>query len=229
MLEKIFDYNEHARTTYVAQVATSLPSGTKVLDAGAGPCRYKPFFAHCNYSSQDFAKYTGEGHSYGEIDYVSDITSIPAEDASFDFILCTEVFEHIPRPEQALKEFSRLLKPGGKVLVTAPFAAGIHMAPYHYCGGFSPYWYKYFMPLCGLEIESIKNNGGFFKLYGQESRRFLALLTPQHPVKKALFLPLKIILAIWFRLLMPLVCYYLDPLDKSDSFTAGYFVMAHKI
>ena len=81
------------------------------------------------------------------IDLVSDITAIPAPDASFDAIVCSEVLEHVPEPTHALDEFARLLKPSGKLILTAPFASLVHMAPYHYCSGFSRYWYEYHLSL----------------------------------------------------------------------------------
>ena len=54
------------------------------------------------------------------IDLFSDITAIPAPDASFDAILCSEVLEHVPEPTHALNEYARLLKPGGGIILTAP-------------------------------------------------------------------------------------------------------------
>lgn len=225
----IFNYNDYERDCFVAEVARSLSPGTRVLDAGAGPCRYKPLFAHCEYKAQDFAQYTGKEHSYGALDYVGDITDIAAPDGAFDFILCTEVFEHIPRPDLAVKEFARLLGRGGELAVTAPLGSGIHMPPYHFYGGFSPHWYEHFLPAVGLRVESIRPNGGFFKLYGQESRRFLSMLTPTGSLARALFLPMKLVLALWFRLLVPVACHFLDRLDREPIFTAGYFVRAHKL
>lgn len=41
-------------------------------------------------------------------------------DGSFDCILCSEVLEHVPSPERAVKSIERLLKPGGVVLITTP-------------------------------------------------------------------------------------------------------------
>ena len=229
IIKSIFNYNDYERDRFVAEVARSLPPGTRVLDAGAGPCRYKPLFAHCEYKAQDFAQYTGKEHSYGALDYVGDITAIAAPDGAFDFILCTEVFEHIPRPDLAVKEFSRLLRSGGELAITAPLGSGIHMPPYHFYGGFSPHWYEYFLPAVGLHVESIRPNGGFFKLYGQESRRFLTMLTPSGNLARVLFLPVKLVLALWFRVFIPIVCHFLDRLDREPIFTAGYFVRARKL
>lgn len=229
LMRAIFDFNDYNREQFLAEVAKALPVGTRVLDAGAGTCRHKPLFAHCDYKSQDFAKYVGAEHSYGELDYVGDITKIAAPDGAFDFILCSEVFEHIPRPDLAVLEFSRLLRPGGQLVITAPLGSAIHMPPYHFYGGFSPYWYQHFLPAAGLNVELIRPNGGFFKLYGQESRRFLSMLTPKNQFKRALFMPVKIILAAWFRLLVPVACHFLDRLDPEPIMTVGYFVRARKI
>lgn len=199
-----------------------------VLDAGAVPCHHRPLFAHCTYKALDFAKFTGEGHTYGELDYICEISAILVPDASFDFMLYSEVFEHIPRTDEALREFARLVKPTGMVLIIAPFAAGIYMAPYRFCGGFSPYCSRYFQPLAGLEVLTITKNRGFFKLYEQESRRFLTLLAPARRIGRWLFLPVKALLAVWFRLVAPPLCQWLDRFDWTDAFTAGYFLLGKK-
>jgi SAM-dependent methyltransferase len=228
MYQKIFRFNDYNRERFIADFAAGLPAGTRVLDAGAGPCKYKHYFAHCIYEAQDFAKYEGKEHSYGDLDYVSDIADIPVEDGRFDCIICTEVFEHIPRPDEAVAEFSRIIRDGGALLITAPLGSGIHMAPYYFYGGFSPYWYEHFLQANQFECIDVIPNGGFFKSYGQETRRFLTMITPRNRTNRLLFMPLKAILAVWFRALMPFICYLLDPMDKTREFTVGYFVTARK-
>ncbi len=225
----IFRFGDFYRDEFIASVAKRVPKGSRILDAGAGPCKYKPLFSHCDYKAQDFMRYEGEEHTYGELDYVGDLASIPVSDESFDCIICTEVFEHIPRPDLAVREFSRILRPGGELIITAPLASGIHMAPYHFYGGFTPFWYERFLAESGFAVESIESNGGFFKHYGQESQRFLTMLTPRAKLKKAIFFPIKFILAFWFRLAMPILCHVLDKLDKDREFTVGYHVRARKV
>ncbi len=112
LYSKIFRFNQHNRDQWVAEQAKKIPSGARVLDAGAGTGKYKPLFAHCDYKAQDFAQYNGKEHKYGELDYVGDITDISVSDGIFDYILCTEVFEHLPRPDLAVKEFCRILRGG---------------------------------------------------------------------------------------------------------------------
>src|SRR4051812_34826721 len=97
--------NHSTRVDWVKRKLSQVPAGAKLLDAGAGEMQFKPFCSHLRYVSQDFAKYDGRGDGCGlqmgawstsEIDIVSDIAQIPAADGSFDAILCTEVFEHLP-------------------------------------------------------------------------------------------------------------------------------------
>ena len=101
---------------------------------------------------------------------LSDICSIPLKDNSFDTILCTEVLEHLPDPNKAINELTRLLKSGGKLILTAPFASLVHFAPYHYCSGFSRYWYEYHL-LEMYKIDEIVANGDWYDYLEQELMR----------------------------------------------------------
>jgi SAM-dependent methyltransferase len=51
-------------------------------------------------------------------------TALP--DGSFDFVVCTEVLEHVLQPFAAAAELRRLLRPGGLLFVTVPFNFRIH-------------------------------------------------------------------------------------------------------
>ncbi|MEA2446263.1 MAG: hypothetical protein QOJ12_3559, partial [Thermoleophilales bacterium] len=45
---------------------------------------------------------------------------LPYDDSSFDHITCIEGLEHIENPQQAIREFSRVLKPGGHLIASVP-------------------------------------------------------------------------------------------------------------
>ena len=49
--------------------------------------------------------------------YASTIDGIPLPDESVEVILCYDVFEHVERPPEMLKEIKRILKPGGRMLI----------------------------------------------------------------------------------------------------------------
>lgn len=59
-------------------------------------------------------------------DIVCDAEALTLEDTSFDSVLCIEVMEHTTSPEALLREIHRVLKPGGKLLLTVPFVFEIH-------------------------------------------------------------------------------------------------------
>jgi SAM-dependent methyltransferase len=177
------NHNEETRQEWLQNTLYGLPQGAKILDAGAGELKNKKHCYHLNYISQDFAQYhgtSGGGDLDGinpttfdpsQVDIVSDITDIPEPDASYDAILCSEVLEHIPEPTHAFDEFARLLKPGGILILTAPFSSNVHFAPYHFCTGFSKYFYEYHLPMRGFTIRELKPNGDWFMLLRQEITR----------------------------------------------------------
>ncbi len=176
--------NEFNRVAWLEQALAALPAGWKILDAGAGERQFKKFCPHLQYVSQDLARYDGQGDGaglqtgawdVGGLDIVCDITSIPRPDASFDAVLCTEVLEHIPDPLAALRELSRLLRPGGELILTAPFCSITHFAPDHHCTGFSRYFYRHHLPRLGLEVLEVGENGNFFEYLAQETRRLAGI------------------------------------------------------
>lgn len=180
MLTNVGTTNEAVRETWLETVLKQVPAGSKILDAGAGELKYKSFCSHLNYVSQDFAQYDGKGDTAGlqmgtwdqtKLDIVCDITAIPVVDKSFDAIMCIEVFEHLPNPILALQEFYRLLRPGGQLILTAPFCSLTHFAPFHYYSGFNRYFYETHLSALGFQIAEIQQNGNYFEYLAQEVRR----------------------------------------------------------
>jgi SAM-dependent methyltransferase len=172
--------NGDTRARWVENVLRTLPAGLRLLDAGAGEQPYRACCAHLKYIAQDFAQYDGKGDGTGlqrgkwdqsNLDLVCDILNIPEADASFDVILCTEVLEHVTDPVPVIREFARLLKPGGIAIITAPFVSFTHFAPHHYHTGFSRYFYLHHLARAGFDVREISPNGNFFEFVAQEIRR----------------------------------------------------------
>ncbi len=169
-----------ARDALVLDFIASLGQGSTLLDAGAGPQRFKPHCKHLRYVSQDFGEYTGGDSFAGEAleawnsrtcDIISDITAIPLADGGVDSIMCVEVFEHLPAPARALEEFARLLRSGGRLLVTAPFNSQYHQVPYFYYSGFSSEFYKVHAPKLGLKVVKVTPVGDYYASIAQELLR----------------------------------------------------------
>lgn len=172
--------NEETRKSWIEKTLKRIPAGGRILDAGAGEQKFRKFCSHLEYVSQDFAQYDGRGDQRGlqtgswnqtGLHIVSDIAAIPEPDGTFDAVMCIEVFEHLPEPILAIKEFSRLLKPGGTLIITAPFCSLTHFAPFHFYTGFNRYFYKKHLAEHGFVIDELVENGNFFEFLAQELRR----------------------------------------------------------
>src|SRR6202142_1561532 len=114
--------NQYERDDFVLTELKKIPANKLILDAGCGNQRYRQYCSHLSYRAQDFGQYSTdskkmigrdgvggeEGYQYGALDYVGNIWDIKEQDDTFDAILCTEVFEHIPYPIETMREFGRL-------------------------------------------------------------------------------------------------------------------------
>src|SRR5688572_20395135 len=67
-----------------------------------------------------------------EPDYLCDIHKLPIESNTFDGVVLAEVLEHVSDPKQVLKEAYRVMKTGGKLMITTPFMFHIHADPTDY-------------------------------------------------------------------------------------------------
>ena len=80
-------------------------------------------------------------------------------------------YMHKVFPNETLKEFSRLLKPGGTLILTAPSACLRHMDPYFFYSGFSDRWYEKFLADNGFEVQEISPVGDYYSWLGVEMHR----------------------------------------------------------
>jgi hypothetical protein len=69
---------------------------------------------------------------YPFTDVVADAQHLPFADGVFDMVFSQSVVEHIPDPFKYVNELVRVLKPGGTLLLDAPFVAPYHGYPDHY-------------------------------------------------------------------------------------------------
>ncbi len=56
---------------------------------------------------------------------MADAECLPFADEVFDWVLCSEVMEHLPEPDKALGEIKRILKRGGRAVVSVPTWSGV--------------------------------------------------------------------------------------------------------
>lgn len=85
---------------------------------------YRDYFVRCaSYITSDVTAESG-------CDLVIDVRSMPQVKASsYDAVFCSGVLEHVDDYRAGLAEITRVLKPGGILLLGLPFRQAIHLPP----------------------------------------------------------------------------------------------------
>lgn len=146
--------------------------GERVLDAGCGAGK---FF------SLDFVRKAG-CHSFGvdlqeslknnpNLDSCAraDLERLPFSDASFDLVNCRLVIEHLNAPENVLREFYRVLQPGGRLAIFTPNLL-------HYFGmaaSLTPDWFHVWF---NTQVRGFGSSDIFPTFYRANTRRRLRTL-----------------------------------------------------
>lgn len=199
----------------VAAFGASLPVGARLLDAGAGEGKYKPYFANQRYCGVDLG--VGDaGWDYTRLDVVGDLASLPFTAGTFEGSLSAVTLEHVRDPARVLSELARVLTPGGRLLLIVPLEWEEHQQPRDYFR-YTRHGLEYLLQQAGFAELSIQPVGGFFRLL---SRRLLNALQffpgPLLWVAAVFFVPPALVLP-WF-----------EPLDRRKNFTLGYICVARK-
>lgn len=141
-------------------------AGKKVLDVGCGgqPLRDELLRLGFHYTSADVQQ-----NSSNTVDILTPIDQPLPDSLSqrgpFDFILCTEVLEHVPDWDMAFKNIFSLLAPGGRLLVTCPHFYQLHEIPHDYWRP-TPFAIQYFARRVGLNILHQESAGDGWDVLG---------------------------------------------------------------
>ena len=106
------------------------------------------------------------------VDVFGDGNRLPFAEASVDTVLSTEVLEHLPEPRVAVREMARVLRPGGRLLLTVPFLQPLHELPSDYYR-YTPSALEDMVVEAGLQPESIVPRGNFASAIGALCAQFL--------------------------------------------------------
>ena len=102
----------------------------RLLDVGCGQKPYVHLFDVDEYVGLEID--TPENRLHKNADQYYDGTRFPFPDTCFDSVLCNQVLEHVFEPTAFLSEIRRVLRPGGRLLLTVPFAWDEHEQPWDY-------------------------------------------------------------------------------------------------
>jgi len=131
----------------------------KLMDLG---CGLKPYRSLFNVDEYIGVEYHGDGPTYdkGLADVFYDGHTLPFHDACFDSVFSSEVFEHIFNLPEILPELNRVLKPGGKILVSCPFALGEHEAPADFAR-YTSFAMRHLLESNGFEVIDLVKTGSY--------------------------------------------------------------------
>lgn len=214
-----FNPRRHAIESFAFYAGRKTQPGAQVLDAGAGPCPYKPFFTHTAYEATDFV----DPHTM--LDFVCNLDNIPRKTGTYQTVLSTEVLEHVEYPQKIMDEMYRVLKKGGKLFLTTPQGWMIHQAPHNYYY-FTKYGLESLLKHAGFSHYKIMPMGGYFKFLA-DALRFNSLYEQWKHIK-LIYYPLWFLDLVFLRVLASFILFHLDSLDKKKLWTMGYTVEATK-
>lgn len=98
----------------------------KILDYGCGGSPYRSLFPGATYHRADLA-----GGADLDFEFGGD-SKLPEEIGGYDLVLSSQVLEHVIEPEVYLAECMRVLRPGGRLLVTTHGTFWDHACPHDY-------------------------------------------------------------------------------------------------
>jgi 2-polyprenyl-3-methyl-5-hydroxy-6-metoxy-1,4-benzoquinol methylase len=98
-------------------------------------------------------------------DVAASAFAMPFAPESFDTVLCMQMLEHVPTPLMALVEMHRVLRPGGRLIISAPQSWPLHMEPNDYFR-YTRYGLEELLSRAGFTIEQTRSCGHFFAVIG---------------------------------------------------------------
>ncbi len=198
-----------------AAFSSSLPPGSRILDAGAGELPYAHLFGAHRYVSVDL----GIGNAqwdYSRLSCIADLGALPLAACSFDACLNIVTLEHVTDPARVLREICGVLRPGGKIFLVVPLEWEVHQAPHDYFR-YTCHGVRHLLREAGFESIVVNPCGGYFRLMSRRLLNGLQFFPGPFILLAALFL-------VPPALALPL----LDGLDRNHDFTLGYLCTASK-
>lgn len=205
---------------------SQIPAQQLVLDLGGHKGRARGMFDIAAYPIEVVCvNITSEKGA----DIVADAAAVALQDNRFDVVVCAELLEHVPDPKPVLAEAWRLLKPGGRLLITVPFLFHIHADPHDFGRYTDHYWKNVLAQISFTEIK-IERQGGYYAVMASHLEWYLKTFRPPRPfgrptqwiLTRLVANPAKR-LALWLESFPAVINH---PFQK--RFTTGYEIVAVK-
>lgn len=155
---------EHFLRKRISDYSRSIEGG-RLLDIGCGE---RPYERYSNVEKYLGAEIAGGAHpdTKKKVDFYYDGRNLPIRTASVDWILSSEVLEHVNEPDMFIKEMNRVIKDGGEVILSTPQTWGLHEEPFDYYR-YTKYGLKYLFEKNGFKIIKSNSTTGLMGTIGQ--------------------------------------------------------------
>jgi 2-polyprenyl-3-methyl-5-hydroxy-6-metoxy-1,4-benzoquinol methylase len=130
---RLIPHLKYSQTIYEEVVRAHLPEGARWLEAGCGHQVLPDWRDQQERELMrraktvigiDLALDNMKRHRTIKLLARSNLEALPFASESFDLVTCNMVVEHLADPASVFREFHRVLKPGGKVIIHTPNAFG---------------------------------------------------------------------------------------------------------
>ncbi|PZR06353.1 MAG: hypothetical protein DI536_30225 [Archangium gephyra] len=140
----------------------------ELLDVGCGDKPWLELFTphvgtYVGVEHQAVFEKTNASNSERKPDVMYDGTTLPWSGPSFDTVVSFQVLEHTPNPEQLVSEMARVMRPGGTLIISAPFSYRLHEQPYDYFR-YTPFGLRTLVEKQGLEVEQVTPFGAVWSV-----------------------------------------------------------------
>lgn len=143
-----------------------LPAGARVLDVG---CGRQPFRAVITARGLRYDALDAVQNPEGTVDFIATLDGqLPdalLAQGPYDFLLCTEVLEHVADWPAAFRNLARLAAPGADVLVTCPHFYPLHEVPYDFWRP-TPFALRHHATANGFTVEQLEQLGDNWAVLG---------------------------------------------------------------
>ena len=207
----VFKIHDRALREYLQHYASGI-----LVDIGCGE---KPYAAMTReFVSQHIGvDHLNTEHARNHIDVFGSAYDTTLDNAFADTILCTVVLEHLERPQDAIREMHRILKPGGCVILSAPLFWHLHEEPRDFFR-YTSYGLEYLFDAAGFEVVEMRALSGFVVTFGQELCYFLTRFQRW---------PLRLLVRV-VQFTIQRIAYLLNRWDRSDRFSWAHLLVARK-
>jgi len=109
----------------------------KLLEAGCGSASYLNFAATVESVGIDISREQLDRNSVMQVKILGDLQTYPLPAGEFDVVVCRNVIEHLSKPQDALMNMFKAVKPGGLLILSFPNLASFKGI----VTKFTPFWF----------------------------------------------------------------------------------------